>query len=138
VHQILSGAQASVATNSLLSGITKNFVAKIHRTIRCAPDCPMRQKRPRQRSIARSARNQRATRGQSQRSPDRTGLSGVHWTLSGVPREPQLQRSALPNKERIAHCSCPVVHQTVRCAHGQKAIIAYQMELKRLLAVLGL
>jgi hypothetical protein len=32
---------------------------------------------------------------------------------------------------------CLVVHQTVRCAHGQKATKAFQMEFKRLLAVLG-
>jgi hypothetical protein len=53
----------------------------------------VRQQRPRPRSAVRSAHNQRATRGQSQRSPGHTGLSGV-------PRRPQLQRSASPNKER--------------------------------------
>jgi hypothetical protein len=31
-----------------------------------------------------------------------------------------------------------VVHRIVQCAHGQKATIAYQMELQRLLAALGL
>jgi hypothetical protein len=36
------------------------------------------------------------------------------------------------------HCSYPVVHQTVRCANGQKARIVYQMEIQRLLAALGL
>jgi hypothetical protein len=30
------------------------------------------------------------------------------------------------------------VHRTVRCANRQKAIIAYQMEIQRLLAALGL
>jgi hypothetical protein len=58
------------------------------------------QQRPHQRSAARSTRNQRATRGQSQWSQGRTGLSGVHWTLSDVPRGPRVQRSASPNKER--------------------------------------
>jgi hypothetical protein len=33
---------------------------------------------------------------------------------------------------------CPVGHRTVRCAHRQKAIRAFEMELKRLLAALGL
>jgi hypothetical protein len=59
----------------------------------------VRQQRPRQRSVARSVLNQRATRGQSQRSPGRTGLSGVHRTVSDVPRGPQMQRLASPNKE---------------------------------------
>jgi hypothetical protein len=36
------------------------------------------------------------------------------------------------------HGSCPVVHRTVRYANGQKARIAYQMEIQRLLAGLGL
>jgi hypothetical protein len=41
-------------------------------------------------------------------------------------------------RKEIKHCSCPVVHRTVRCAHGQKARIAYQKEFQRLLATLGL
>jgi hypothetical protein len=39
VHRTLSGAEAGVATNSLLSGIAKDAATKIHRTVRCAPDC---------------------------------------------------------------------------------------------------
>jgi hypothetical protein len=40
-----------------------------------------------------------------------------------VPRASWLQRSTSPEKEgnRVVHC--PVVHRTVRCAHGQKATI---------------
>jgi hypothetical protein len=34
------------------------------------------------------------------------------------------------------HCSCPVVHQTLRCANGQKARIPYQMETLVLVCVL--
>jgi hypothetical protein len=64
--------------------------------------------------------DQRATRGPSQRSLGRIGLSGVHRTVSGAPRGPKVQRSALPEKEGDRaldkHCSCPVVHRTVRCA----------------------
>jgi hypothetical protein len=41
-------------------------------------------------------------------------------------------------RKEITTVHCPVGHQTVRCAHGQKATIAYQMELQRLLAALGL
>jgi hypothetical protein len=87
-------------------------------------------------------RDQRATRGPSQRSLGRTGLSDVHWTVSGVPRGPRAQRSASPEKEGDRapdrDCSCPMVHRTVRCATRQKARIAFQMDLQRLLAVLGL
>jgi hypothetical protein len=58
----------------------------------------------------------------SQRSLSRTGLSGV-------PRGPKAQRSASPEKEGDQapdkHCSCPVVHRTVRCATRQKARIAF-------------
>jgi hypothetical protein len=79
--------------NSLLSGIVEVAAAKIHRTVWCAPDCPVSQQCPCQRSAARSTRNQRATRGQSQRSLDRTGLSGV-------PSGRRVQRSASPKKER--------------------------------------
>jgi hypothetical protein len=43
-------------------------------------------------------------------------------------------------KQRRESCTvdCLVVHQTVWCAHGQKATRAFQMELQRLLAPLGL
>jgi hypothetical protein len=55
VHRTVSGAQAGLAANSLLSGIVEGVVAKIQRAVRCAPDCPVSQQRPRQRSAARSA-----------------------------------------------------------------------------------
>jgi hypothetical protein len=58
------------------------------------------QHHPRQRSASRSMRNQRATRGQSQHSLGRTGLSGVHRTVFGVPSGSRVQRSASPKKER--------------------------------------
>jgi hypothetical protein len=41
-------------------------------------------------------------------------------------------------KGRKSHTvPCPVVHRTVRCSHGQKATMAFQMELQLLLAALG-
>jgi hypothetical protein len=42
----LSGAQAGPATNSSLSGKRNGVATKIHRTVRCAPDCPVSQRRP--------------------------------------------------------------------------------------------
>jgi hypothetical protein len=100
VHRTLSCAQAGSATNSLLSRIAEGAAAKIHRSVRCAPDCPVSQQRPRQRSAARSVCNQRTTCGQSQQLLGHTGLSGVHRLVSGVSRGPRVQQSASPNKER--------------------------------------
>jgi hypothetical protein len=78
-----------------------------HRTVRCAPDCPVC-----------------------------TGLSGVHRTVSGAPTGPELQRSAAPGMEGKhapdMNSGCPVVHRTVRCATRQKARFAFQECLKRL------
>jgi hypothetical protein len=48
-------------------------------------------------------RDQRATRGPSQRSLSRTGLSGVRQTVSGAPRGPKVQQSASLEKKEIGH-----------------------------------
>jgi hypothetical protein len=56
--------------------------------------------------------NQRAMRGPRQRPVGHTGLSGVHRAVSGAPKGPMAQQSALPEKEADwapdRHCSCPV------------------------------
>jgi hypothetical protein len=70
-----------------LSGFRRRRKAKIHRTVRCAPDCPVSQ-----RSAAQSARD--AWPGQ--RSEGGTGLSGA-------PMAPNRQRSAAPKQERNSH-----------------------------------
>jgi hypothetical protein len=108
----VSCAQAGSTTNSLLSGIAEDVVAKIHRTIRCALDCPVCQQHPCQWSAARSARNQRATCGHSQRSLGKIGLFDV-------PRGPRVQRLASPKKERNRALfmsggapDCPVCQRT--------------------------
>jgi hypothetical protein len=82
-------------------------------------------------------RNQWAMCGPRQRSDGHIGLSGVHQTVSRAPTEPKVQRSGAPDKEGDqapdCYCSCPVVHRTIRCATRQKARIAFQLELQRLL-----
>jgi hypothetical protein len=82
-------------------------------------------------------RDQRATRGQLQRSARCTGLSGVHRTVSGAPTSPEEQRSAALDMEGDRaldmKSGCLVVHRT-----RQKAEIAFQVGLKLLLAALGL
>ena len=74
-----------------LSGIHRRRTAIIHRTVRCAPDCPVSQ-----RSAARSARDT----WPSQRLEGGTGLSGVHRTCPVRQICNSRQRSAAPFKER--------------------------------------
>jgi hypothetical protein len=59
-----------------LSGNRRRRSAIIHRTVRCAPDCPVSQRSAGQRSAARCVRDT----WPSQRLEAGTGLSGVHRT----------------------------------------------------------
>jgi hypothetical protein len=131
----LSSAGLAHLVNRALLGKSQGTAAIIHRTVRCAPDCPV--------CIvlssvlaARSANgrscDQRAPRVPSQRSLGRTRLSGVPW-------DQRLAMVSFTKQGRESRTvQCPVVHRTVRCAHGHKATKAYQMELQRLLGPLGL
>jgi hypothetical protein len=87
-------------------------------------------------------RNPRATRGPQQRSVGHIGLSGVHRTVSGAPTDPEDQRLDAPEKEGDSaldnYSDCPVVHRTIRCTTRQKASLAFQVGLQRLLTALGL
>jgi hypothetical protein len=85
-------------------------MAIIHRTVRCAPDCPVSQQ-----SAEESARDawQAPTVGWG------TRLSGMHRTVSGAPTAPKCQWSASPNKEGDPHRTvsggapdCPVRQAT--------------------------
>ena len=102
--------QAGATRTGRSREIGRRRTAKIHRTVRCAPDCPVSQ-----RSVARSAQDT----WPSQRSGGGTGLSGVHQTVSGAPTTPKRQRSASPNKEGDPHrtvsggaLDCPVRQAT--------------------------
>jgi hypothetical protein len=118
--------------NSSLSGKQKGDVAKIHWTVRWRsglsgePTAPVANGRP---------CDQRVTRDLLQRSAGCTGLSGA-------PSGPEEQRSAAPDMEgdrtSDMNSGCPVVHQIVRCTTRQKAKMAFQVGLQRLLAALGL
>jgi hypothetical protein len=44
VHRTVSGAPGRLDSNWLLSGNSPATSAKIHRTVRCAPDCPVSQR----------------------------------------------------------------------------------------------
>jgi hypothetical protein len=81
-------------------------------------------------------------RGPQQRLVGHTGLSGVHRTVSGAPTDPEDQQSDAPNLEGDRaldnYSDCLVVHRTVWCTTRQKASLAFQVGLQRLLAALGL
>jgi hypothetical protein len=114
--------------NRPLSGKTQRVTAIIHRTVWFARDCLVSQSCPHQWSAAQSA--------------------GDMWTSSMVGRSHRTVWCAtsvvaatvcFARKGRKSRTvQCPVVHRTVWCAHGQKATMAFQMELRRLLAALGL
>jgi hypothetical protein len=128
VHRTVPGAHTGSATNSLLSEIAEGAAAKIHRTIRCAPDCPVSQQRPRQRSAARSTGD--AWPEPTVTRPHRTILCALNIIRCAKGTEGSTVGFAREGKKS------GTVH--VRCANRQKARIAYQMEIQRLLAALGL
>jgi hypothetical protein len=91
----------------LISGLCRRRTAKIHRTVRCAPDCPVSQQStgPTVGRVIRARRVAKPRRG--------------HRTVSGAPMALNLQRSALPKKERNPHRTvsggapdCPVRQAT--------------------------
>jgi hypothetical protein len=145
-HRTVSGAQAGLAANCLLSGIggpkwlkftglsgassapaPKHFGDELvtlgkrrWRRGYNSPDCPVVHQTVRWTIGARGQRSSTWSTGDtwpSQRSDSRTGLSGVHRTVSGVPMDLKIQWSASPEKERDRapdwNCSCRVVHRTL-------------------------
>jgi hypothetical protein len=77
-HQTVSGAPGCLDLKTPLSGFGRRRTAKIHRTVRCAPDCPVSQRSAGPTvGHAESARDTWA----GQRSEGGTGLSGVHRTV---------------------------------------------------------
>jgi hypothetical protein len=70
VHRTLAQQQTRCSRK-----IAEGAVAKIHRTVRCAPDCPVSQQHPRQWSAARSA-------GDAWPTPT---VTRPHWTVWCAP-----------------------------------------------------
>jgi hypothetical protein len=97
-----------------------------------SPDCPVSQRRPRP-TVGSAISGRRMARSNGQL---------VHRTVSSAPTGPKVPRSAASDEERDwapdGYYSCSVGHQTVWCATRQKARIAFQFDLQRLLAALGL
>jgi hypothetical protein len=153
--------------NLLLSGSNQRRMAKIHRNVRCAPDCPVSQRSDGPTvGCAICARHvAEPTVGRRHRTVSvRQRLPGTNCRLrdlretrgrangwEGAPDCPVCTgqcpvRQRLPGangrlrhrKKEIRTGQCPVVHWTVRCARRQKARIAFPDCSQRLLAALGL
>ena len=112
--------------------------AKIHRTVRCASDCPVSQRSagPTVGRVIGARHVAEPTVGRRHRTvrcaPDMSGAPTVHRSAS----ESNGRMSFL--WKQIGHRTVSGVHRTVRCARRQKARIAFQMCSQRLLAALGL
>jgi hypothetical protein len=122
----LSGGRSQA--NSSLSGILRRRTAIIHRTVRCAPDCPVSQRSAGPtvgRTICAGHVAEPTARRRHRTCPVRQRLSGC-------------QRSTAPFMERNRAPDMSSVHRTVRCASRQKARLAFQDCSQRLLAALGL
>jgi hypothetical protein len=104
---------------------TEDTAAKIHRTVRGANGARG------QRSAARSM----GDTWPSQRSIGHTGLSGVHHTVSNAPTDRRSNDRLHLIRKEIGHRTV-TVH--VQCATRQKARIAFQLDLQRLLDAMGL
>jgi hypothetical protein len=128
----------SSAANSSLSGNGKGDVAIIHWTIQW---CTGLSGEPTVASatVGRAIRGRRVARSNGRLgTPDCPVCTG----LSGALTTPEDQRSDAPEKEGDrapdSYSDCPVVHRTVRRTTRQKASLAFQVGLQRLLAALGL
>jgi hypothetical protein len=121
--------------NRPLSRIRRWRTAKIHRTVRCAPDCPVSQRSTRANGRPRILR---ATRGEAngrKGAPDCPVCTGHVRCANGS----QISNSRLRClRKEIGHRTVSGVHRTVRCARRQKARSAFQICSQRLLAALGL
>jgi hypothetical protein len=124
-----------------LSGNCRRRTTKIHRTVRCAPDCPVCTRLSGEPTVGRTIcrpRNPRVTRGRA------NGLKGAPDCPVCTGQCPMRQRLQIANgrlrqnRKEIRTGQCTVVHRTVRCARRQKARIAFLECSQRLLAALGL
>jgi hypothetical protein len=128
VHRIVSGAQAGPAANSLLSGISEGIVAKNHRTVQWRTELSGEPTAPAP-MVGSAISGRRVARANSHQD-------ARDCLMRQGDRRPNGRLSQ--KRKEIGHCSCSVVHRIVRCPNRQKAKIAYQMEIQRLLAALGL
>jgi hypothetical protein len=106
VHRTVSGAPGCLGLKTPLSGICRRSTAKIHRTVRCTPDCP----------VSHWSAEPTVGRGISARHVVRPTVRRRHRTVRCAPDCPVRQicngrqRSAAPVKERNR------APDSVRCA----------------------
>ena len=138
VHRTVSGAPDQRGANQPLSGFSPATSAKIHRTVRRAPDCPMSQRSagPTVRRAIGARHVAEPTVGRKHRTvrcaPDMSGAPTVRRSDSDSNGRMRCLR------KQIGHRTVSGVHRTVRCATRQKAKMAFQICSQRLLAALGL
>jgi hypothetical protein len=110
------------------SGIRRRRTAKIHRTVRCAPDCPVshRSAGP---TVGRGIRSRHVAEPTVGR-----GHRTVRCANGSLAANGRLRRL----RKEIGHRTVSGVHRTVRCTRRQKARKAFQICSQRLLAALGL
>jgi hypothetical protein len=134
VHQTVRCARLAQA-NLPLSGRNQRRTTIIHRTIRCAPDCPVSQRSagPTVGYAIRAGHVAEPTIRRGHRTvrcaPDSVRCANGSKAANGRLRQ---------IRKEIRTGQCPVVHWTVRCARRQKARIAFPDCSQRLLAALGL
>jgi hypothetical protein len=111
-----------------LSGIHRRRTAIIHRTVRCAPDCPVSQR------SARPTVGRTICAGHVAEPTARRGHRTVRCANGSQICNGRLRHL----RKEIGHRTLSGVHRTVRCARRQKARFAFLDCSQRLLAALGL
>jgi hypothetical protein len=121
-----------------LSGICRRRTTIIHRTVRCAPDCPVSQRSARANGRPRNLRETRGRANGRKGAPD----CPVCTELSGAPTAPRSATVCNGQQcclwKEIGHQTVSGVHRTVRCARRQKARMDFQICSQWLLAALVL
>ena len=107
-----------------LSGICRRRTAKIHRTVRCAPDCPVSQRSARANGRPRDPRGTRGRANGRKGAPDCPVCTGHVRCANGS----RICNGRLRHlRKEIGHRTVSGVHRTVRCARRQKARMAFQI-----------
>jgi hypothetical protein len=111
-----------------LSGIHRRRTTIIHRTVRCAPDCPVSQR------SAGPTVGRVICAGHVAEPTARRGHRTVRCANGSLAANDRLRQL----RKEIGHRTVSGVHRTVRCASRQKARSAFPDCSRRLLAALGL
>ena len=113
VHRTVSGAPGWRDSNWPLSGNWPATSAKIHRTVRCAPDCPVSQRSARANGRPRNPRGTRGRANGRKTTPDCPVCTGhVRCANGSLAANGRLRHF----RKEIGHRTVSGVHRTVRCA----------------------